>query len=404
MLWRRSAHSTSSTSLPTHPREELDLSPLAIVNSIHSAVIAKSYQGKSSTDPSAIEMFSDRLSRRVQCEVRAISRGSHLDTTVDWEASVFRPIIATFDIQKDSGICQGDAEYVFLLATLLMLAYELLWMAGKSEAPKARSFLTRSFSECFIEPEICYNVSEMFESERKRLAGGVAEMKILRAIQHTQILLPDIDFCTAAWSTSMAPRAELCDSVFRRFTHILAKQTTNTRVSRWSKETSATAKSRKSRKTVSFALPQSPASNLEDVQVKVFLKPGRSWPFNSVTSIEFHGDSATIKASAGLVMQVESGCSISTSSGKSDTVVVTMPRNSTDGFTATVIIPRGCVYQANNVHDIKENIEAQGWTTIRAADAVLEVGDGPYLVQREYFQCRAFIQNTSRQPHFDMLV
>jgi hypothetical protein len=128
MFWRRSAHSTSSTSLPTHPREVLDLSPLAVVPS--SALVAKSYHGVSSTHTTALDGFNDRLLKQVQCEVGAVSRRSYLDNKIDWEVQVFKPIIATFEIQDDFGIYRGDAEYVFLLATVLMLAYELLMMAS----------------------------------------------------------------------------------------------------------------------------------------------------------------------------------------------------------------------------------------------------------------------------------
>jgi hypothetical protein len=198
MFWHRSAHSTSSTSLPTQPREVLDLSPLAVVHSIYSALVAKSYHGVSSTHTTALDGFSDRLLKQVQREVRAVSRRSYLDNKIDWEVQVFKPIIATFEIQDDLGIYRGDAEYVFLLATVLMLAYELLLMASKSTAPKTRSFLARAFAEYFVEPEICCQVAEVLEAERKRLAEGLADMKVLRAVQDMGGLLPSTELYTAA--------------------------------------------------------------------------------------------------------------------------------------------------------------------------------------------------------------
>ena len=332
MLWRRSVHSTSSTSLPTHSREVLDLSPLAIVDSIHSAVIAKSYRGLPNTDPSVLENFSDRLSTRVQSEVRAVSEGSHLDATVDWEVDAFRPIIATFRIQEDLGICQRDTEYVFLLSTLLILAYELLLMAGKDKAPKARSFLARSSSQCLVEPEVCYSISEMFEFERKRLAEGVAGTKVLRVIQNIRSSLPNVGFCTADWNVSVAPHENVRNSIFRRFSHMLGTHTTDSQVLRCSNEK---ATSRESCKTVSVALPLSRAFDSEDVKVKVFLKPGCSWSLDLVTSIVL-GGGARMRTSTGLVVKLEKGYSISTTTTKPDTVVVVMPSKSADGFMATV--------------------------------------------------------------------
>jgi hypothetical protein len=121
MSWRRSAHSTSSTSstsLLTHPSEVQDLNPLAIVDSIYGALAVKSYQGISNSDPSALETLGDRLLVRVQGEIRAV----YFNTKVDWEIHVFRPIIAAFDFQEDLGISEGDTEYVFLLSTVLMVA------------------------------------------------------------------------------------------------------------------------------------------------------------------------------------------------------------------------------------------------------------------------------------------
>ncbi|KAF1938326.1 hypothetical protein EJ02DRAFT_410613, partial [Clathrospora elynae] len=181
MAFRYSVQSTSSTSLGTHSREVLDLSPLAVVGSIHSALVIKSYQRRSKVDPSVLESLSNRLIRRVQSDVKNTTRKSLLKRPIDWEIKVFRPMIATFDIQEKLGICIGDTEYVFLLATILLLAYEILIDSGKAKAPITRSFLARAFHEYFSEPEICSRISEVLESERKRLAESLADIRVLRA-------------------------------------------------------------------------------------------------------------------------------------------------------------------------------------------------------------------------------
>jgi hypothetical protein len=125
----------------------------------------------------------------VQCEVCALTQGSYLDNRIDWEVQVFRSITTTFDIHEDLGICEGDAKYVSLLATVLMLAYELLQMAVKRNAPKARSLLSRALNGISSSRNSALRV---LEAERKRLTEELADIKVLRVIQDIGSLLPSI--------------------------------------------------------------------------------------------------------------------------------------------------------------------------------------------------------------------
>jgi hypothetical protein len=193
---------------------------------------------------------------------------------------------------------------------VLILAYELLMMASKSTAPKKRSFLARAFAEYFVEPEICCQIAKALEAERKRLAEGLAGMKVLRVIQDMGGLLPSIELCTVAWDMEGAqrrPYKKEHDGVSSSSKHISTRRSTVSQSSQWSRETTAKAKSRQSPKTVSFASPPLLVLNPEDVHIKVFLKPGRTWPFDSVTSIELHENSASLMTSGGLIIKLERG-------------------------------------------------------------------------------------------------
>ncbi|KAF1938327.1 hypothetical protein EJ02DRAFT_410615 [Clathrospora elynae] len=177
------------------------------------------------------------------------------------------------------------------------------------------------------------------------------------------------------------------DSIFNAFDRSHTSQKIELPISRWDEASS--------RKTVLFALPEYPPATSADIRVKVFLKPGRSWPFEFVTSIELHDDSATMRTSIGLSMQLEGWSSISAISENHDTMAVQMPKGSADGFTANVIIPPLCSYSVAKVIDVKEKAGITGWTIIDTAEAVLEVSDGNYLVKRKYFESVVIIENTS---------
>jgi len=208
-MYSRSADSTSSTSVGTIPREVLDLDPQLIVNTIHGALLAKMYQDTPSKDFMALECLGSRLSQRVKSDVHALISESDLDPRIDWETAIFRPIIATFDILEDLGVSNEDAEYILLLATLLILAFELLLLSGKSRAGRMRGFLARTFEDYLVEPEIVSAIDQSLEAKRLRLARKLADMKVLRAIQDMRILMPDTEQCSRVWKASVAPRQSI---------------------------------------------------------------------------------------------------------------------------------------------------------------------------------------------------
>jgi hypothetical protein len=83
-------------------------------------------------------------------------------------------------------------------------------------------------------------------------------------------------------------------------------------------------------------------------------------------------------------MKLERGYQISAASTDHKRVFVTGSKDIADRFTATVIVPPGCKYQLTEVSDVMERIDMPGWTTIETADAVLEIGNGEYVIGHDF--------------------
>ena len=195
-MYRRSTDSTSSTVIETNPREVLDLDPQPIVNTIHSALITKVSKHTPPKNFATLESFGSRLSQRVKCDAHALIPEAGLDPTTDWKVTAFRPIIAHFDITENLGVPKDDAEYILLLAPLLVLALELLIPCVKNKAERTRNFLAQELENDLVEPEIVRAIDRTLEAKRLRLAGKFADIRVLKAIQDMHILISDIDRCT----------------------------------------------------------------------------------------------------------------------------------------------------------------------------------------------------------------
>ncbi|CAE7208572.1 hypothetical protein PTNB73_07645 [Pyrenophora teres f. teres] len=419
-MYRCSADSTSSTSIETNPREVLNLDPQLIVNMVHSALIPKFFKHTLPKDFAALESFGSRLAQRVKCDVHALISEAGLDPTTDWEHTVFIPIIADFDITENLGVPKEDAEYILLLAALLILAFELLILCGKNKAERTRNFLAQAFDKYLVEPEIVREIDRTLEAKRRRLAGKLADIRVLKAIQDMRILMPDIERCTTLWRASMAPRTvaipldsgpeiieqptapskasvdtsvsakEEDDRALKVPGHVPIWRNNTVHVSRWSASTASTIQPGK---TLSIIQDEHPADTSPEVHVKVYLKPSSSWNFHSITSIDYSGGHATIKSSIGLEAQLQAGCSIFPNSLYPDAMVLKRSEFTTDGFVADVIIPPSYSYHVVKVDDVREKMDATGWTIIETTDAILEVGSGRYLIKRKDFESSVIIEN-----------
>ena len=301
------------------------------------------------------------------------------DPGIDWDQRVLRPIIATFEIEENLGVCQGDAEYVFLLVTVLSLAYELLLLADESKARKTHAFLEQVFDECFVEPEVCRTVGLLLDTERERLTRMNAEIKTTKAVQDMRMLLPEINMCITAWDVKMLRNLRISDisSYVRRHVRMYDVPKPEVRISRWSHD-AATAFFQEAG---TFAPVRCTTEAAPAVQVKVFLERGCSLPIYSVTSIAFRGDRAIIHTSEGLSMELEKGCSISSITGVCDRMRLTKWEGSTDGFIGTMYIPPGCSYRAANVTGVAEGISNTLLTIIDTAPATFEVDGDNYRIR-----------------------
>ena len=301
------------------------------------------------------------------------------DPGIDWNQRVLRPMIATFEIEEDLGVCQGDAEYVFLLVAVLSLAYELLLLPDKSKANKTQAFLEQVFDECFVEPEICRTIGLILDAERERLARMKAEIKTTKAIQDMRMLLPEINMCITSWDVSMLRSLRISDipSYVQRHVRVYDVLEPEARISRWSDEAATTF----FQEAKTFAPVRYAAEAAADMQVKVFLERGCSLPIYSVTSIAFRGDRAMIHTSEGLSMELEEGCSISTITGVCDRMRLTRWEGSWDGFIGTMSIPPGCSYRVANVDCVAEGIGNTLLTVIDTATATFEVDGENYRIR-----------------------
>jgi hypothetical protein len=118
-MYRLSTHSTSTTNVVAASRGEIPFSPIAIMSGIHNTLVEKSYPQRPNVYPSSLEDLGERILARVQREVTAVLLETGLDPGIHWGDRVFGPVIATFDIVEELGVCQEDSEYIFLLVTFL---------------------------------------------------------------------------------------------------------------------------------------------------------------------------------------------------------------------------------------------------------------------------------------------
>jgi hypothetical protein len=371
--------STSATPIAAMPRGKLPFSPLAILEGIHSTLVEKSYSQKPNVDASILERFGRRIVERVQHELTAVISQDGLGPGTNWERRVFKPIIATFDIGENLGVCQEDAEYISLLVTALSLAFELLLLADRNTAGEIRTFLARSFDEFFVEPEICRIVDSMLDAEHDRLSRMPAEATILRAIQNLRNLLPDIHSVIIAWNASMLRRLPPDDIANYIQRQVCRPDLVDSgpRISRWSEEATSTF----FEEAGIFAPVRHAVVTAPYLQVKVFLKYGCCLSFNFITLIDHHGDCAIMHMCNGLRMELKTCPSSSSIIRVRDRVSVRAPEGSNDGFIGTLFIPPDGSYHAARVENIMEERSDTLWTIIDTATAIFEIVGDNYQVR-----------------------
>jgi len=71
------------------------------------------------------------------------------------EAQFLIPFVAEFKIAWNIGVSKADGEYIVLLSTVAILAYELLIIPEIACQKATKEFLAAKFHQAFCEPELC---------------------------------------------------------------------------------------------------------------------------------------------------------------------------------------------------------------------------------------------------------
>jgi hypothetical protein len=367
---------------------------MAITNGIHRTLIEKSYPWIPDVCSSALVGFGERILERIEREVTLVLLEAGFDPRIDWNSRVFRPIIATFDIVEELGVCPEDSEYMLLLVTALLLAFELLLLTGRDKAKRTRTFLVRAFEDIFVEPEICRTVGDVLDIELSRLARMNADTKVLKAIQGVRVLLPAIATCTATWDALMLHglRGKERNRYLQQRMRTSTSLEPEVRISMCSEE----AATKFLREVEIFAPLRRLAANPFDVEINVFLKHGCGWDIDFATSIDLEMDRARVNTFTGLSIKLEAGCLVSPVTAPDNKMLVTMPERSASGFTGTISIPPGCSYCVDKVEALRERRSGAKCTLIETADSVLEIGEGDYSIKRVSGGTHLIVENVTR--------
>ncbi|KAG9189907.1 hypothetical protein G6011_06775 [Alternaria panax] len=395
-MYRLSTQSTSTTDVVAAPREDVAFSPLAIVCGIHSALVEKSYPQRPNVRPSILEAFGERLRERVQREVAAVLLGNDLDPRTDWESRVFRPIIAAFDIFEELRVNRGDSEYIFLLVTTLLLAFELLLLAGRdyARAEKAHTFLAQTFQYIFVEPEICRKVVDVLGVERARLIRIDAGMDVLRAIQGVRMLIPDDTTCTATWDTYILDSLRGNDRDHYFHQTVLRRTLPEPEVRPFMYGNKSVTKFLREAET--FAPQERLVVHSFDVEVKLFRKHRRPWMVNYVTHTNDSGGRLTMHTDQGLRIEPEPDCSFAAIEGVPFAMSVKMPAGSINGFIATIYVPIGRELRVDKVSEVREKTRDVDWIVVETAHEVLEIVQGDFRIRRLNWGSRVIVENAHR--------
>lgn len=342
----------------------MHLSTAAMVQAIHRAVVQVSYAGRCDADPAAIADLALPLQKKVRETILTALTSTSADN-VNWRSQVFEPIIATFVSVKCLGvsfapikclkISIADTDYVILLATLVILSYEILLLPEAIHQRPLNDFLPGTFKELICEPTVCYLLSRRLEEEQRRLVRAGAKTKVQRASGILRKLIPDLSVVSAAWKAR--PQSRLSSFI--------------------GKLNQAPAKPAGSVFIPSFRSTTFPS----DLRVEIFLHLGRSMPFDFVESIERTGRYLLVKTCVGLRMLVEAGYTVSSISGTFDTVTLKALPECKTRLAATVIVPPGYFFRITDV-DYFTGKGTSGYTLLETQHARMHVSNGKYVIKR----------------------
>ncbi|KAF2023240.1 hypothetical protein EK21DRAFT_118947 [Setomelanomma holmii] len=352
--------------LPKH----MYLSGPAIIQAIHRAVINKSYGGNGIADPSGFASIALPLQKRIQELIDSALQSSTRDDTIDWEDKVLNTIIASFVTSEDLGVSDDDVEYIVLLSTVVVMAYELVQVTIMEGTSTAR-FIISAFNEYLCEPEVCMQLAAKLEAEQRRLENACAHSTIQRAVMQLRKLMPDLLETTAVWKASMTQA-----------------QTTQNVLCDESSNSDGGVPDTVSKPVLSGAVfPR-------DLRIEVFLKHDCAWLFDFVESVDTCDGFTTIKTCIGLSMQVEPRFAVSEIYGIFNTVTITATNSCDKSLAGTIIVPPGYSFRVMEVEYVHEMVAIQGKTMIESDRAVLNVSNGDHIVQRRNCHRSVLIEST----------
>ncbi|KAL5114490.1 hypothetical protein ACEQ8H_007633 [Pleosporales sp. CAS-2024a] len=276
----------------------MNLSIPHVVQVLHRAIVEKNLDSHCKTAVANIARVALPLQNLIWSAMRDALQARPNDCT-DWETRVFEPIIVDFDRRQGLNMSAGDGDYLVLLATVVILGYEVLLVSCLREQPTTSLLLAHLFDKYICEPEINCKLIAHLKAEHDRLTCAGADVKVMQAVQKMVSLMPEAEARNAAWqgdNMSLFQDVRLRDN---------ASTETASRPSGTVREPTRT----------DTTLPR-------DVRVEIFLKPGHTLAFDCVNSTHSRHGMQTITTCIGISMQVMPGFHISKVSGAFDTVTI----------------------------------------------------------------------------------
>jgi hypothetical protein len=318
-------------------------------------VVDKENKGKRINDPDVIVRLALPLQTRIRHAISEAKRKTS-GNAVDWETQVLAAVIGDSHITEDLEVSVPDAEYVVLLASVVILAYELLLQPATENDHSDDTFLARMFCEYLCEPVVSCQLIAQLESEQCRLERAGADVSVQRAVRNLLNLIPDTITRSSAWTSKVLTVKDKAgvDPLYAG--------------------TGAPEPARASLSTFT--------TYPHNLRIEIFLKPGCSWDFDFVVSMQHSDGVLVVKTCVGLCMHVEPGFIVSEAFGVYDTVTVKAPLGCETAFAAAIIVPPGYSFHATEVEHVSELEGVLAQTMIEITRAVLNVSNGNYTVKR----------------------
>jgi hypothetical protein len=324
----------------------------AVLQAAYTALDEKSYDGDNSRDPSAIISLTLRLQRRVRPFIDRALHSSRSNQLEEWPTQVLNPVLDEFDSANALGMSIEDAEYMILLGTVIVLAWEISYLSVASpNIYTINHFLMELFGDYLCEPEVCCSVAERLRTEHDNLESTEAGTEVLQAVWALRNLMPDLTKVMAKWNLYNAP------------------------LSNAKSEDSAPSMDATSGACKTPEPTPSLAAVLRDTYIKVFLKPGCSWPFDFVNAINIIEGVLTFKTCIGIYIEVEEGFTISSISGNFDIANLVALQGAKNGLAATIVIPPGYAFRVPDIDDVSEVEGPPVQTKIETKEALIYVND-----------------------------